>query len=168
VKGMSFFKWGIFLSAVICACEAPLWFSSLALAGQATPSVDNALDTAAKALEKSKEEVQRLKDAWDKTRLEATLYDKRAKRAYGRWVKATKKSREQAKLQKEKAELEFQLSIEKRKLAGSEWQAAQYRLSARESQVKALAQDSDTSAIQSKIKQLENKLGRPSTIDNSP
>ena len=140
------------------------WQTDFAFAGQATPVVDNALDAAAKALDKSKEEVQRLKDSWDKTRLETTLYDQRAKRAYQRWIKAAKSAKDRAKEQKEKAELELQLAIEKRKLAYSQWQAAVYRGMAKESELKALDQDKDTKAIQDKIKELETKIGPRSAV----
>src|SRR5579872_292950 len=92
------------------------WFISRAYAAGSTTVADNAFDAAAKALDKSKEEVQRLKDSWDKARLETTLYDQRAKRAFQRWVKAKTKARDQAKTVKEKAELELQLAVEKRKL----------------------------------------------------
>ncbi|HUO56565.1 MAG TPA: hypothetical protein VMV05_00165 [bacterium] len=136
-----------------------------AFAASPTPAVDNAFDAAAKALDKSKEEVQRLKDSWDKTRLETTLYDQRAKRAYQRWIKAAKSAKEQAKAQKEKAELELQLAIEKRKLAYSRWQAAVLRGAARESELKALDQDKDTKAIEAKIKELESKISPRPAVD---
>src|SRR5260221_3990459 len=107
-------KFFVFLSAFICACTVGLWLTCGALAGQPTLSVDSLLDATAKALEKSKEEVNRLKDVWDKSRLETTLYDQRAKRAYQRWAalgaRAAKKLREQAKAAKERAELELQLA----------------------------------------------------------
>lgn len=130
-----------------------------AFAVPATPvAKDSAFDKAGDALEKAKREVQELRDKWDKARMETTLYDKRAKRAYQKWTKAAKKAKDQAKTQKENAELELQLSIEKRKLAFNEWQAAQLREMAKESDLKALDQEKDTRAIQEKIKQLEQKL----------
>jgi hypothetical protein len=159
------------LSVFICACFAGLWPNSFVFAdsGLSTPAAgDNVFDAAAKSLEKAKEETQRLKDSWDKTRLEATLYDKRAKRAYTRWVKATKKVKQQANLQKGKAELEFQLAIEKRKLAWSEWQAAQYRLASHEALIRELDQKKDTVAIKAKIKEIEKKLNSPLTDEPSP
>jgi hypothetical protein len=132
-----------------------------ALAADSTPAADTVFDVAAKALEKSKAEVQRLKDLWDKARLETTLYDQRAKRAFQKWMKSKTQTREQAKAVKEKAELELQLAIEKRKLAYNQWQAAMLREVAKESEVKALDQDKDTAAVREKIKQLEGKLNAP-------
>lgn len=164
---------GIFaVSVFICACFAGLWLADPAVAGQAPPSAQDSLDSAAKQLEKAKDETQKLKDAWDKTRLEVTLYDQRAKRAYKRWAKAVKTAKEQARLQKERAEMELQLAIEKRKLAFNEWQAAQLRQAADEAQVKALDQEKDSTAIRDKIKKLQDKLGQQSAVDgrqqNSP
>ena len=149
---------------VFCFCV----FSVSFLSAAPTPSVDSAFDAAAKALDQSKDEVQKFKDVWDKTRLETTLYDQRAKRAFKKYVKAVKGARETAKEQKEKAELEFQLAVEKRKLAYNEWQAAQLRMMASESQVKALDQDKDSEAIREKIKQLEAKVGKSSFVVRSP
>jgi hypothetical protein len=152
-----------FLSAFLCACFAGPWFISRAFAGQETPTVDKALDLAAKELDKAKDETQKLKDLWDKTRLETTLYDQRAKRAYKKWQKAAKSLKEQARIQKDKAELEFQLAVEKRKLAYNEWQASQLRQLARESQVKALDLEKDGQAIRDKIRRMESKLTVPGT-----
>lgn len=138
------------------------------LAAQATPSVDSALDTAARELDKAKDETQRLKDAWDKTRLETTLYDQRAKRAYQKWAKAVKTAKEQARLQKERAELELQLAVEKRKLAFNEWQAAQLRQASREAEVKSLDQEKDSAAIEVRIEQLKMKLQNSSSVVRPP
>lgn len=148
--------------AFICICSAGLWSHSPAFADPATPPVDNAFDAAARELDQAKDETQKLKDAWDKSRLETTLYDQRAKRAYQKWAalsaRAVKTAKEQARLQKERAELELQLAIEKRKLVFNEWQAAQLRQASREAQLKSLAQEKDGTAIREKIKQLEAKL----------
>ena len=137
-------------------------------ASESTPVGDSAFDAAAKALVRSKDEVQKLKDAWDKSRLETTLYDQRAKRAYKRWAKATAKARGETKVAKERAELELQLAIEKRKLAYNQWQAALFRQVARESELKALDQDKDTTAVREKIKQLEGKIGPKATMTQVP
>lgn len=152
----------VFLLSVFI-CVHP-WLNSLAFAGQATPSVDGALDTAAKELEKAKDETQKLKDVWDRTRLEVTLYDQRAKRAYKKWAKAVKSAKEQERLKKERAGMELQLAIEKRKLAFNEWQAAQLRQASREAQVKALDQEKDSAAIRERIKKLEDKLRPASSV----
>lgn len=153
------------LSAFIGACIAAPWPNGLAFGGQPTPSVDSAVDAAALDLEKAKDEAQRLKDTWDKARLEVTLYDQRAKRAYQKWAKAAKAAREQARIQKEQAGMELDLAIEKRKLAFNEWQAAQLRQAAIEARVKALDQEKDSEAIRDRIKKLEDKLGRHSEAE---
>jgi len=166
---MRFFKNQRFFIGVSLFICVHLWLNGLAFAGPSpTPSADSAFDAAARALDESKEQVQKFKDLWDKTRLETTLYDQRAKRAYKKWTKAVKGAREQAKGQKERAELEFQLAVEKRKLAYNEWQAAQLRMLSRESQVKALDQDKDSAAIREKIKRLEDKISPPPSAVRSP
>lgn len=157
-KGQKLF---LALFAITCANLRPTYF---ALAAPATPGAgDSVFNAAGDALDRAKKEAQELRDRWDKARLETTLYDKRAKRAYQKWVKAAKKAKDQTKVQKETAELELQLAIEKRKLAFNEWQAAQFREVAKESELKALDQERDTRAIQEKIKQLEQKLGPSKT-----
>lgn len=139
------------------------WPMALAFSGQATPSVDNALDAAAQELDQARDETQNLKDAWDKARLETTLYDQRAKRAYQKWAKAAKAAKEQAAAQKDRAGLELELSIEKRKLAYGEWQAAELRVAAREAQVKALDQEKESEAVRDKIRKIQDELNPPGT-----
>jgi len=139
------------------------WLIDSAFAAQETPTVDKALDLAAQELQKAKDETQKLKDFWDKAKLETTLYDKRAKRAYQKWLKSAKALKEQAKAQKDQADLELQLALEKRKLAYNEWQASQLRLLSHESQVKALDQEKQNGSIRLRIKQLEDKIGQQST-----
>lgn len=145
------------LSLFVCTCVINPSFFSFAFADP-TPVADSAFDAAARELDKAKDETQRLKDSWDKSRLETTLYDQRAKRAYRKWTKAAKSLKDQAEVQKERAELEFQLAVEKRKLAYNEWQVAQLKMLAKESQVKALDQEKESSAIREKIEQLEEKV----------
>lgn len=147
----------VFLFVFICV---HLWFQAPAFAAP-TPVSDKAFEAAAKGLDQAKSEVQKMKDVWDKARMETTLYDQRAKRAYQKWAKAKKDLKKKAEEQKERAQLELQLAIEKRKLAYNQWQAAQYRVLSHESQLKALDQDKDTRAVQERIKKMEEKLGRP-------
>src|SRR6202453_4865649 len=109
-------------------------------------------------LDQAKADVDQFKNAWDKARLETTLYDQRAKRAYQRWLKAAKGLRVKAQEQRDKADLELQLSVERRKLAFSQWQSAQLREASEEAQVQAFAQDQGAQAIRNKIQQLEDKL----------
>jgi hypothetical protein len=147
------------LSLFICTCVTGPSFLSFA---DPTPAADSAFDAAAKELDKAKDETQKLKDSWENSMLKTTLYDKRAKRAYQKWTKAAKSLKDQAEVQKERAELEFQLAVEKRKLAYNEWQVAQLKMLAKESQVKALDQEKESSTIREKIEQLEGKIKPPS------
>jgi hypothetical protein len=146
----------LLLSVSICV---NLWPNRPVLGdASVTPSTDPAFDAAAQALDKAKQEVQSLKDQWDKARLETTLYDQRAKRAFQKWTKAAKKTKDNALAQKKRADLELRLAVEKRKLAYNEWQGAQLRELARESELKALDQDRDTRAVREKVKELESKI----------
>lgn len=148
--------------------KLPLFFLLLgpcawpaAFARAAAPSVEDRLAAESAKLEKAKAEVQGRKDAWDKSRLETTLYDQRAKRAYQRWVKAKKGGRAPAQASKERADLEFQLSVEKRKYAYNEWQAALLRQQSIEDGMKALDQEKDGAEILEKIHSLEKRLSPP-------
>jgi hypothetical protein len=123
-----------------------------------TPSTEFSLQQANQVLENAKQEVQRLKDAWDKTRLEATLYEQRSKRAYQKWVKSAKSPRDQALAGKERADLELQLAIERRKLAYVQLQKALFMQTANEAKLQALAQEKDESEIRAKMKELSLKL----------
>jgi len=137
---------------------------SLAFAAPGTPVVvDVSLDNAAKALEKAKEEARSLRETWDKTKLEATLYDKRAKRAYEKWVKAAKGLRKDAEKQKDQAELELKLSTERRKLAYNEWQAALYRQALREAHLRLAEQERDIAIVKERIRKLESEMNASSS-----
>ncbi len=146
----------VFLS-VLGACWAFLGSPSVLLANP-TPQSEQALTQADKDMETARKEVQDLKDAWDKTRLEATLYDQRAKRAYQKWIKSAKSMRAQAQSGKERADLEFELAVEKRKLAYAHLQEALFRQAATEAKLQALDQEKDEAAILGKMKEIEAKL----------
>ncbi len=122
------------------------------------PVSESTMGDMSEKLDQAKAAVDQFKTAWDKARLETTLYDQRAKRAYQRWLKAAKSLKSKAQEQRDKADLELQLSVERRKLAFSQWQSAQLRETSEEAQVQAFAQDQGTKAIQDKIKQLQAKL----------
>jgi hypothetical protein len=150
------------LSVFICVHP---WLNGIAFADP-VPAADTAFDAAAKELDQAKDETQKLKDSWDKSRLETTLYDQRAKRAYQKWVKAAKSLKDQAEAQKERAELEFQLAVEKRKLAYNEWQVSQLRVASHEATVKALDQEKESGSIREKMKQMEEKLSPAKPADS--
>ena len=124
-----------------------------------TPVPGQALNQAGKEMETAQQGVQTLRDAWDKTKLEAALYDKRAKRAYQRWIKSAKSLRAQARSAKERADLELQLAIERRKLAFVVLQEAVFRQAALDARMKEWDQRKDEADIRAKIKGLEVKLG---------
>jgi chromosome segregation ATPase len=122
------------------------------------PASEAAMGDMSEKLDQAKAAVDQFKTAWDKARLETTLYDQRAARAYQRWLKATKSLKAKTQEQRDKADIELQLSVERRKLAFSQWQSAQLRETSEEAQVQAFAQDQGTKAIQDKIQQLQSKL----------
>ncbi len=155
MKGIKVKMKAFLVFAFICANLRPM---VVAFAETPTPVTDQAFDKAAEELDKAKTETQKLKQAWDKARLETTLYEQRAKRATEKFAKATKDFRDKAGAQKKKAELEFQLALEKRKLAFSQWQEAQLKMATRESFMKALDKERESNAIKLKIQGLEEKL----------
>ena len=157
----SFLAFSVFICVHLCSMNF-VWASPVS-----APAADSALDEAGQKLEKAKAEVQRLKEVWDKARLETTLYDQRSQRAYKRWVAAKKDWKKKMAEHKDQAQLELELSIEKRKLAYSCWQEALYRQMMEESQVKALDQQKDTKAIEENIRHLQAQLG-PSTPSVKP
>lgn len=131
---------------------------SLSAQSGSTPVPNQALQETNQALENAKKEVQQLKDGWDKTRLEATLYEQRSKRAYQKWVKSVKSLRAQTLAGKERADLELQLAVERRKLAYVQLQKAIFMQTANEAKLQALAQEQDEAEIRAKMKQLDLKL----------
>jgi hypothetical protein len=123
-----------------------------------TPGPDSALNQAGKQMEAAKQETQKLRDAWDKAKLEVTLYERRAKRAYQKWIKSTKTLRAQTQTAREKADLELQLAVERRKLAFVLLQEAVYRQAALDARMNELDQQKDEADIRAKLKDIESKL----------
>jgi hypothetical protein len=143
--------------AIFCLCVISLW-GTLWAQNTPQPTSEAILSDMSAKLDQAKATVDEFKNTWDKARLETTLYDQRAKRAYQRWLKAAKGLRAKAQEQRDRADFELQLSVERRKLAFSQWQSAQLREASEEAQVQAFAQDQGTKAIQDKIHQLQDKL----------
>jgi hypothetical protein len=113
---------------------------------------------AADQVQKAQTEVDQLKDVWDRSRLESTLYDQRAQRAYQRWAAAKKDWKKKMALHKDQAQLEFQLSVEKRKLAFDRWQQALDQLNAAQQLLSAAEQAKDILDTRAHINRLENQL----------
>ncbi|SRR5665213_4459513 len=157
---IQFFKKLLFSGCVMIWCGTVL--------AQTTPQPNADVNALGEKLDQAKADVDQFKNAWDKTRLETTLYEQRAQRAYQRWLKAAKSLKSKAQGQRDKADLELQLSVERRKLAFSRWQSAQLREASEEAQVQAFAQDQGTKAIRDKIQQLQAKLASLQTPTARP
>jgi hypothetical protein len=112
-------------------------------------------------LEKANAEAASLKDDWDRARLETTLYDQRAKRAYSKWMKAAKGLKDRAERAKDRAALELDLAIEKRKLAWNRYEASTFRVTLAETRLKELEDEKDEAAIRKVIADIQAKLGAP-------
>jgi len=125
--------------------------TSVAADGQVTP-VDP-------AVEKWKSEASKTRDLWDKSRLESTLYDKRYKRAYDRWVKAAKDKKAQALAKRDQASGEFKLSLERRRLAWYRFESAKARQAAAEAESQAKGIGEDIRRVEERIRKMEQGLG---------
>jgi len=123
-----------------------------------TPSPDAKVTQAADQVQKAQDEVQKLKDAWDRSRLESTLYSQRAQRAYKRWAAAKKDWKKKMAQHKDEAQLEFELAVEKRKLAYDFWQQAQYRLGAQQQLLSAVEENQDIRDTQAHIDKLQAQM----------
>lgn len=138
---------------------AVVFFIGSAFAGADAPTApDPRVAQAAEQVQKTQAETQKLKDAWDRSRLEATLYDQRAQRAYRRWVAAKKDWKKKMEAHKDRAQLEFELAVEKRKMAFSLWREAQYRLEADRQLLGAAEQKGNIVEIKNHLKDIQGKL----------
>src|ERR1700735_1045049 len=61
-------------------------FGSNLFAQTPAPALEAKIAQAAQQVQTAQGDVQKLKDAWDRSRLESTLYSQRAQRAYKRWA----------------------------------------------------------------------------------
>lgn len=138
------FAWAVFVGAA--TAQTPV-------SGQ-----DAKIAQAARQVQTAQGEVQKLKDAWDRSRLESTLYSQRAQRAYKRWAAAKKDWKKKMAQHKDEAQLEFELAVEKRKLAFDLWQQAQYRLGAEQQLLSAAESTVDIQATQAHIAKLQSQM----------
>ena len=113
---------------------------------------------AAQEVQKAQTQADQFKDAWDRSRLESTLYDQRAQRAYQRWVRGKKDWKKKMALHKDQAQLEFQIAVEKRKLAYDLWQQALDRLNSAQQLLNAAGVAGDIEAARAQLRRLENQL----------
>jgi len=103
---------------------------------------------------KARSEPQQLRSAWDKARLEVTVYDKRYRRAYERWVKATKDTKASAMKRRDQAMVEFKISLERRRLAWYEWELGKAKQVALEADTKAKGLREDVARVKKRIEAL--------------
>jgi hypothetical protein len=164
-----FFQGGRFcrpwcLSVFACAVFA----GSSVWAQTPVVTIDAKVTQAADQVQKAQDEVQKLKDAWDRSRLESTLYSQRAQRAYKRWAAAKKDWKKKMAQHKDEAQLEFELAVEKRKLAYDLWQQAQYRLGAQQQLLSAAEENQDIQDTQVHIDKLQSQIKPPPVAVSSP
>lgn len=103
---------------------------------------------------KARSESLKLRDAWDHTRLESTVYDKRYHRSYDRWVKAAKEGKTAAMKKRDQAMVELKISLERRRLAWYEWELAKAKLVVLEAQNKAKGLREDVKRVKKRIEDL--------------
>jgi len=147
------------------------FFVGVAAAQTPVPEQNTKITQAAQQVQTAQDEVQKLKDAWDRSRLESTLYSQRAQRAYKRWAAAKKDWKKKMAQHKDEAQLEFELAVEKRKLAFDLWQQAQYRLGAQQQLLNAAESSVDIQATQAHIAKLQSQVApivaAPSPTDSA-
>jgi hypothetical protein len=158
IQNPFFDLWTSKLSLWLCGFVlilVPVWaFAQTPTPASQTPK----LAQAAQQVQKAQEVVQKTKDAWDRSRLEATLYSQRADRAYRRWAAAKKDWKKKMAEHKDEAQLEFQVAVEKRKLSYDLWQQALDRLNAQQQLLNAEEVAEDIEATKAQLFKLESKL----------
>ena len=110
-------------------------------------------------VEKWKAETTKTRDLWDRSRLESTLYDKRYKRAYDRWLKAAKDKKASALTKRDRAWAEFKLSLERRRLAWYQFELSKARQAAAEAETQAKGTGEDIRRVEDRIRKMEKDLG---------
>jgi hypothetical protein len=108
---------------------------------------------------KARAEVKTVRDLWDKARLEATVYDKRYRRAYDRWTQAAKADKAAAAVKRDRAMDELKLSFERRRLAWYRWEDARAEAKAVEAAAERKALRSDMERVKTRIRTMEKALG---------
>lgn len=139
--------------------------ASLGASDKPTP-VPTEIQGAQKALLKAREESARAKEAWDKSKLEATLWDQRYKRAYGEWAKSKGAARPAALEKRLRAEEDLKLALEARRLNWYRSELAAMRVRAAEDALKTLELQREATRVEERI--LEMKARKRAEPVGSP
>jgi len=105
-----------------------------------------------KALVKAREEAVRAKEAWDKSKLEATLWDQRYKRAYSEWAKSKGGSRAAALDKRLKAEEDLKIALEVRRVHWYRAELASMKAKAAEDSLKIIEMELDLRRVEDRLK----------------
>jgi hypothetical protein len=108
-------------------------------------------------------EVKKIRDAWDKARLEATVYEKRYRRAYDKWVQSAREGKSKALAHRDRAQAEFNLSVERRRLAWYRWEDARARQQVAEASARRKGLAGDIERVRARILDMEKKWGLAAT-----
>jgi hypothetical protein len=120
------------------------------------------------AVVKIRAEVKKVRDAWDKARLEATVYEKRYHRAYDKWVQSAREGKSNALARRDRAQAEFSLSVERRRLAWYRWEDARARQQAAEAAARRKGLAADIERVRARIRDMESKWGLGPTPTPKP
>jgi hypothetical protein len=130
---------------------AVLAVSAASAADRPTP-VPTQVQAARKALLKAREEASRAKEAWDKSKLEATLWDQRYKRAYSEWAKSRGGARPAALEKRLRAEEDLKLALEVRRVNWYRSELASMRARAAEESLRILEMEAELSRVEERLK----------------
>ncbi len=131
---------------ILMIATGPMWGAE-----KPTP-VPTEVVAARKALLKAREEATRAKEAWDKSKLEATLWDQRYKRAYSEWVKSKGDSRAAALDKRLKAEEDLKIALEVRRVHWYRAEWASLKAKAVEDSLKIIEMELDLRRVEERLK----------------
>lgn len=133
-----------------------LLVSSAYTADKPTPEPD-ALKVAKTAILTAKAQTAKAKDAWDRSKLECTLWDQRFKREYQQWVKARGDARKAAQDRRFQAEADLKLSLEVRRLNWYQYELAARRERAAEEQLKTAEMENELARVEERVRALKTR-----------
>ncbi len=123
-----------------------------------TPATSTEMEQAKAALATAREASTKAKAAWDKAKLETTLWDQRYKRAYKEWSQAKGEARKAALERRLTAEIDLKKSLEFRKVNWYRFEIASRRAKAAEESMKICELEQEMATVQARLDALKTPV----------
>jgi hypothetical protein len=132
-------------------------------AGRGAPESKTVQEVRA-AMDRAKQEASNAKDAWDKSKLEATLWDQRYKRAYQEWTKSKGDARSATLKKRDQSEVDLKVALEGRRVNWYRYELARRRVLVAEENLKIAELEAELEMVLERLKGMQS-VGTPASTE---